>query len=399
MNDIERPAIFFIADISGYTKFIFSNEKEISHSQTIIRELITTFLNNVDAPLELIRTEGDAIFLVATMDDAEQPWETVSENLVPNTIALFQVFADKLAELTIHKICNCSACINIEQLKLKAVVHSGTAAFYMIDTIRELTGTGPIIVHRLLKNTVEADEYILFTEAAYNDLTLPDGRVEQGVETFKDVGEIKTYVYYPAEPESYVPVPGARPPAIFIDTLRAEVSKEYAQVAQDPTSGFHFHTGRRLTEMLGYRDEWLKDIPEVAIAAFAGTGNPLNLGKIRAGQRILDIGCGAGLDCLIAGNMVGRKGSVVGIDMTEEMIDRANSNARETGANNVSFKIGLIEELPIEVGRRSHLQRGRQPGPRQRPCVSGAKSSHQTGRLGPICRHPGLKAHPGGCEN
>ena len=75
MNDVEKQAVFFIADISGYTKFIFANEKEISHSQMVIRELITTLLDEVNCPLELVRIEGDAIFLYAIKDDGDRSWE------------------------------------------------------------------------------------------------------------------------------------------------------------------------------------------------------------------------------------------------------------------------------------------------------------------------------------
>ena len=149
MNDVERQVVFFIADISGYTKFIFSNEKDIAHSQMVIRELITTLLDEVNLPLQLVRIEGDAIFLYAFKDDPEQPWGRVREHLVVNVVTFFQVFANKVSELTIHKVCNCTACTNIEKLKLKIVVHSGRASFYRINDHQELTGTAPIIVHRV----------------------------------------------------------------------------------------------------------------------------------------------------------------------------------------------------------------------------------------------------------
>ena len=257
MNDDERQAVFCIADISGYTRFIFSNEKEISHSQMVIRELITTLVDEVSLPFRLLRIEGDAIFLYAVKDEAEWPWETASRDLGFNMIGFFNVFADKISQLILHKICNCTACAYIEQLKLKMVVHSGLAAFYSVNEHQEVTGTGPIIVHRLLKNSVEADEYILLTELAYNELVLPDGKVEEGQETFDDIGTIKNYVYYPPAPKPYVASPDDRLPSIFVETLRSEVSHEYAQVAQNPELGFHFHTGRRLTRLLEYRDEWL----------------------------------------------------------------------------------------------------------------------------------------------
>jgi arsenite methyltransferase len=350
MDTAERDVIFFIADISGYTSFIFSNKKEIAHSQIIIRELITTLLDEVKLPLRIIRLEGDAIFLYALKDDPERPWSRTSRNLVFNLMTFFKVFANKISELTIHKICQCTACRNIERLKLKVVVHSGRTAFYEIKGHQELTGTDVIIVHRLLKNSVEADEYILLTESAYHDLTLPEGRVERGEESYDQIGTIETYIYYPPEPEPYAPDPAAKPPMIFIETLRSEVSQEYAQVAQYPGLGFHFHTGRRLARMLEYQDAWLEGFPEAAIESFAGTGNPFRLELLKPGERVVDAGCGAGLDCLIAAGMVGPAGEVIGVDMTAEMIEKAHKNARATGAKNVSFKLGFIEDLPVPDG-------------------------------------------------
>ncbi len=347
MDTIQREAIFFIADISGYTRFIFSNEKEVAHSQIIIRELITTLLEEVKLPLHLIRLEGDAVFLYALMDDPELPWSKVSKDLIFKLMSFFRVFANKVSELTIHKICNCTACNNIERLKLKVVVHSGRAAFYRVNEHQELTGTDAIIVHRLLKNSVDAEEYILLTEAAHEALPLPEGRVEQGEETYDEIGTLKTYIYYPPEPPPYVPDPESKPPELFIETLRSEVAQEYAQVAQYPELGFHFHTGRRLANLLEYREAWLEGFPEEAIESFAGTGNPFALGELLPGERVVDAGCGAGLDCLIAGRMVGPEGSVLGVDMTAEMIEKARGNADTLGMSNVSFKQGFLEKLPV----------------------------------------------------
>jgi 2-polyprenyl-3-methyl-5-hydroxy-6-metoxy-1,4-benzoquinol methylase len=347
VDSIEREVVFIIADISGYTRFIFSNQKEVSHSQIIIRELITTLLDAVDLPLKLARLEGDAIFFYALKDDPERPWTRMSKNLVINVMNLFKVFANKISELTLHKICTCAACRNIEQLKLKAVVHSGRTAFYDISGHQEMTGTDVIIVHRLLKNSVKASEYILLSEAAYNDLALPEGRVKQGSETYDEIGTINTYVYYPPAPPPYVPVPSAKPPTIFLETLRAEVTQEYAKVAQYPQLGFHFHTGRRLARMLDYREEWLKGFPDAAIESFAGTGNPFSMRPLNPGERVVDAGCGAGLDCLIASRMVGPSGEVTGVDMTPLMIEKARNNAYAIGARNAFFMEGLIEELPV----------------------------------------------------
>jgi arsenite methyltransferase len=350
MDDVERDAVFFIADISGYTKFIFSNEKETAHSQIIVRELITTILDEVRLPLNLVRIEGDAVFLYALKDNSEKSWDRLSNDLVFNMMTFFKVFANKVSELSIHKICNCTACNNLEKLKLKIVVHSGQAAFYKVNEHQELTGKDAIIVHRLLKNSIESDEYILLTEPAYQELRLPAGNVEQSEEIYEDIGTITTYVYYPPVPEPYVPIPDAKPPMIFIETLRSEISHEYAQVAQYPELGFHFHTGRRLAQLLEYQEDWLEGIPDVVVESFAGTGNPFTLGRLNPGEKVLDLGCGAGLDCLIASKMVGDEGEVVGVDMTDEMIDKAMSNVQLMGSENVTFMKGLIEDLPLPDG-------------------------------------------------
>ena len=91
----------------------------------------------------------------------------------------------------------------------------------------------------------------------------------------------------------------------------------------------------------------MEGLPEEAIESFAGTGNPFCPGQIISGQKVVDAGCGAGLDCFIASKMVGSEGEVIGIDMTMEMIDKASSNARSTGVKNVTFEQGVFEELPV----------------------------------------------------
>jgi len=115
MDDSEREAVFSITDTSGYTKFIFANEKEASHSQMVIQEIITSLMDQVVVPLKLVRIEGDAIFLYALKDDPEHSCEQVFKTLAYDLAAFFQVFSHKLSELMIHKACNCNAFINIEQ--------------------------------------------------------------------------------------------------------------------------------------------------------------------------------------------------------------------------------------------------------------------------------------------
>ncbi|HUV12939.1 MAG TPA: methyltransferase domain-containing protein [Acidobacteriota bacterium] len=129
--------------------------------------------------------------------------------------------------------------------------------------------------------------------------------------------------------------------------LRRAIQTEYEVVARDPTHGFHFHTGRPLARMLGYGESLLNGIPGAAIESFAGTGNPFKLGKINRGERIVDIGAGAGIDSLIAARMTGPDGHVVGVDMTPTMLDKAREAAKEAGLNNVDFREGHGEALPL----------------------------------------------------
>ena len=149
-----------------------------------------------------------------------------------------------------------------------------------------------------------------------------------------------------------LPVAGAARPVPDLDVsgLRQAIQQEYAAVATEPGRGFHFHTGRPLARMLSYADEWLEGVPEASIESFAGTGNPFSLGVLAPGERVVDVGSGAGIDSLIAARMVGPTGYVLGIDMTPAMLEKARRSAAEAGLENVEFRQGLGEELPVPDG-------------------------------------------------
>lgn len=137
---------------------------------------------------------------------------------------------------------------------------------------------------------------------------------------------------------------------LAVEELRQAIRDEYAAVARAPQQGFHFHTGRPLAHLLGYDSAWLDGIPEDALASFAGTGNPFHLGPLLPGERVVDVGSGAGLDSLIAARMVGAEGRVIGVDMTPDMLSRARSAAAEAGRANVTFHEGYAEALPVPDG-------------------------------------------------
>jgi arsenite methyltransferase len=135
-----------------------------------------------------------------------------------------------------------------------------------------------------------------------------------------------------------------------VGVLRQAIQEEYAEVAASPQKGFHFHTGRPLARMLEYADEWLIGIPESSIESFAGTGNPFSLGELHSGERVVDVGCGAGIDSLIAAKKVGPEGRVIGVDMTPSMLEKARQAAKEAGLTNMEFREGYAEALPVEDG-------------------------------------------------
>jgi len=136
-------------------------------------------------------------------------------------------------------------------------------------------------------------------------------------------------------------------PNISEDDLRVEIRKEYTNVALDPHKGYHFHTGRDALGIIGYDESLLDGLPEANIASFAGTGNPFMLGPINTGDLVVDIGSGSGTDALIASKLVGPGGRVIGIDMTPEMLSKAQAGAKKMGAANVEFRKGLVEDLPL----------------------------------------------------
>jgi arsenite methyltransferase len=133
---------------------------------------------------------------------------------------------------------------------------------------------------------------------------------------------------------------------IDVDLLKSEIKKTYASVSEEPEKDFIFPTGRAWADDLGYPDE-LANVPDAAVESFAGVANPWALGGLAPGERVLDLGSGAGTDSLIAAQMVGDNGHVTGVDMTPEMLGKARSAAAAMGVTNVEFVEGEAERLPF----------------------------------------------------
>lgn len=132
--------------------------------------------------------------------------------------------------------------------------------------------------------------------------------------------------------------------------LREEVKSKYRDVAHNPQGEHHFHTGRPLARRLGYDMVLVDAMPDVAVESFAGVANPFALRTLERGEKIVDAGSGGGFDCFIAAMQVGPEGKVVGIDMLPEMLEKSAASARLMGLNQVEFREGLLEEIPVEDG-------------------------------------------------
>jgi arsenite methyltransferase len=135
---------------------------------------------------------------------------------------------------------------------------------------------------------------------------------------------------------------------VDVDVLRSEIQKTYTEVSSEPEHEFIFPTGRAWAEELGYPQPELSRVPDASVDSFAGVANHFLLGRIEEGATVLDLGCGAGTDLLIAAQMAGPAGRAIGVDMTPSMLDRARESAAAMDLGNVELHESLIESLPVD---------------------------------------------------
>jgi hypothetical protein len=191
------PAIIVLADISGYTKFVVMHRSSLIHAEQIVTELMETVTRNATSPLTIQKLEGDAAFMSAEIKG--DPAKAI-DDVMRQVVKFMELYAAKQQSLFGNSIggCGCGACQGIENLKLKCVVHAGDVLEKQVGTHTELAGEPVIVAHRLMKNAVKSDTYILATKAITKTLSVdpyPDHRTY--VETITDVGDVETTAYFP----------------------------------------------------------------------------------------------------------------------------------------------------------------------------------------------------------
>jgi SAM-dependent methyltransferase len=134
------------------------------------------------------------------------------------------------------------------------------------------------------------------------------------------------------------------------DRIETMIEERFVKVALAPTAEKKFPVGPESARRLGYDAAEIDALPQRATESFAGVGNPLALGELRAGEVVLDLGCGAGMDSLLAARRVGPTGRVIGVDMTGAMVEKARANALAAEIGNVEFHRGEAGELPVGDG-------------------------------------------------
>lgn len=196
MEPHTERVVLILADISGYTRFMLANQEAMARGQNIITKLLEGIIREVEIPLEVKEIEGDAVFLYAVRPSDGAAWAETRELIGRKLVSFFEAFSRALLVASEFALCKCPSCQNIDQLKLKIVVHSGEALFHKVGPYSDLSGVDVILVHRLLKNSIPSDEYVLMTESAYNEIEFPsDVELTRGEEHYEGFGAIPTFTY------------------------------------------------------------------------------------------------------------------------------------------------------------------------------------------------------------
>ena len=187
-------AILLVADISGWTKFVRRHAVSATHAREIVVHLLRAIIAATEPPLTVAELEGDAVFLYALTEPGDLG--RVAAKVKAQIPQLFRAFAAELKSLSTRPRCSCEACSSVERLRLKQVVHAGEVALEQIGKFEKLFGLDVIIVHRMLKNSVEAKQYLMISEPAYEAMDgFYDLEPANRVEKLEGVGRLETRVF------------------------------------------------------------------------------------------------------------------------------------------------------------------------------------------------------------
>ena len=186
--------VFVIADISGYTEYIKLNSASTEHAHAVIAYLLESIVNDMAKPLVLNKFEGDAVLMFAPISNGQSER---MQTIFDKSSALFKSFERRKNELAKNRqICPCDACVGIDKLRIKIIIHRGKAAIRKIFQFDEIAGPDVIRIHRLLKNEIDSNQYLMLTEQALDGLsTSPKHQGEWSTETHAHLGDVNVWVY------------------------------------------------------------------------------------------------------------------------------------------------------------------------------------------------------------
>jgi hypothetical protein len=198
MQPKSNQAVLLIADISGYTKFLRLHRLNTAHAQLVITELLESIIDATMPPLKVSKVEGDAVFFYAMDIENALAQSQLAKAASAQLISLFRAFYQKVNELSALNLCFCDACRNVYSLRMKLIMHIGEVFIHRVKTFEEISGTDVILTHRLLKNSVPSNEYVLMTAEAYSRVgEFHQLKPEMRKENCEGIGKVDVVVFYP----------------------------------------------------------------------------------------------------------------------------------------------------------------------------------------------------------
>ena len=196
----KTEAVLAILDISGCTNFIVKRVVALEHAEQIITDLIGTLIDDAERPFVVNKLEGDAMLLFAETDGATAATVAATWRLVDRAFGQFERSLERIRDQRSH--CNCDACANVGNLRLKAFLHVGEITVKQVRQFEEIAGEPVILLHRLMKNSLASREYVLFTDSYHAALAPPPAAAVPHSEVAEGFGPVALHVFDRSNPSS-----------------------------------------------------------------------------------------------------------------------------------------------------------------------------------------------------